>query len=95
MHLNGSSCSGQQRFQLLSTHLQSCFISSDILFSQIVDELKVQDSDVYRSKYSNEYEYLWHEYTNWFTADKITSAIQKLNDKKDSGPMQITVKFIK
>lgn len=45
--------------------------------------------------YQDHHEHIWKQYVNWFTDEQPSTAIDKLKDKKDQGPMGISVQFLK
>lgn len=50
---------------------------------------------MYALHYDPRYEDQWSDYINWFTIGEVRDAIDKLNEKRGDGPMQIPTNFVK
>lgn len=85
---------GEIKYKQLWNHLLSCFVDSQYTFSSINDTFTEQISDIYRANAIIDYLHLWDNYINWFSINEIKQAINSLDVKKDSGPMEISAKFL-
>lgn len=95
MNYNGVKLFGQQRIQAIVSHLKSCFITSNFDFSSELSTLADQTLDIYHQQYSDRHSNLWDDFNGYFDTSEIKNAIQKLDEKKDDGPMGIASRFIK
>lgn len=95
MKHNASNITGPARYRLLSKHLASCFIISSVGFSSDATVFFKQIDAMHCRQYSYMHQSKWTDYSAEFTLDEVVLAINKLDDKKDHGPMRIPVIFVK
>lgn len=94
MNYNGNNITGPARYTLISKHLASCFIVSSVAFSTDATLFFNQVNTMHSRYYSFMHQSKWNDYTASFTLDEVASAINKLDAKKDHGPMGIPVVFV-
>lgn len=86
---------GENRIIAIANHLKSCFTESSMQFSDDVDISLDQISQIYQEHFDEANNNLWVDYINGFELTDVISVINGLDEKKDAGPMNISVKFIK
>lgn len=95
MSLDGRLFHGSDRLIALTNHLQSCFSCPIDAFSSDLNELSDEIFEIYGANYKTDHQEKWHNYNNFFTLEEICDVIRTLDIRKDSGPMDLSVRFIK
>lgn len=94
MKWNGKYYRGDARFDAIRNHLASCFKDTDYTFSKNTADIHDRVTSIFNTFYTSLHEDKWNDFFE-FTLDEVYTAIMKLDDKKDSGPMKIQTTYIK
>lgn len=95
MSFQNEKLTGEARIRAINEHLKSAYIvdinplpTETVLFERELD-------NIINESHSVQYQALWDDFQDTFTVAEVSKAIEQLNDRKDSGPMQIQAKALK
>lgn len=88
MYLKGVMQPDEQKLPALTQHLSGCFRNSLMVFSRDPDFLEFQLKMLHNMNYTDEHSEMWQ-------SQELLVELRNLNDKKDAGPMGISISFLK
>lgn len=93
MKLGPTSYFGIDRIHALCMNLSSCFTAASLPTN---DSARRYDLfKIYNENYDSNLAHIWNNHVDTFTANQVEKAILELDEKKDCGPMGLSVKFLK